>query len=275
MTPRRTLPLLIAALFTSVAVAAEKQIRVGMIGLDTSHATAFTKLLNDPKHPDHIPGAKIVAAVPAVSRDIESSYARIDRFVAELKKDPTIVFYNTIAEMLPHVDAVMIEAVDGRPHLAQAREVFKAKKPLFIDKPIAGSLRDTLEIFRLAKESGTPCFSSSSLRQNTRAALQPDAHGDVLGAFTFGPASLEPHHPDMFWYGIHAIEALFTVMGTGCKTVTRTHTANTDVITGVWADGRVGTMRGNRGGRSSYGVTVFGAKATTSLEVKSGYRALV
>ena len=271
----RSLRLALAAVLATAGFAADKTIRIGMIGLDTSHAPAFAKLLNDPKHADHIPGAKVVAAVPAKSPDVKSSYERIDRFVAELKKDSSITFYDSIAQMLPHVDAVLIEAVDGRPHLAQAREVFKARKPVFIDKPVAGSLRDALEIYRLAKETGTPCFSSSSLRMNTLAALQGSKHGEVRGAQTFGPCELEPHHPDLFWYGIHAVEMLYTVMGTGCKTVVRTHTPNADVVTGVWADGRVGTMRGIRGGRSGYGVTVFGATANVSPEIKSGYQLLV
>jgi hypothetical protein len=114
-------------------------------------------------------------------------------------------------------------------------------------------------------------FSSSSLRFNTQAALQGAKFGELRGASTFGPCELEPHHPDLFWYGIHATEMLYTVMGRGCETVVRTHTPNVDVVTGVWRDGRVGTIRGNRATKSSYGVTVFGSGGVVTPELKTGY----
>jgi predicted dehydrogenase len=177
--------------------------------------------------------------------------------------------------MVKHVDAVMIEAVDGRPHLAQAKEVFGSKKPLWVDKPAAGTLRDAVELYRLAKESGTPVFSASSIRFNAMAATKDLKTGELRGAASHGPCELEPHHPDLFWYGIHAVETLYSVMGRGCTTVVRTHTPNTDVVTGVWEDGRVGTVRGLRGAKGNYGVTVFGANGTASPELKTGYRGLV
>ncbi|MGH7947569.1 MAG: gfo/Idh/MocA family oxidoreductase, partial [Opitutaceae bacterium] len=99
--------------------------------------------------------------------------------------------------------------------------------------------------------------------------------GTLASVFSYGPAETEPHHPDMFWYGIHATEALYTVLGTGCEKVVRTHTKNTDVITGVWSDGRVGTMQGNRNGRAGYGVTAIGSKGAVKGGEKHGYKPLV
>ena len=121
----------------------------------------------------------------------------------------------------------MLLSVDGRPHLAQARPVIAAKKPIFIDKPLAGSLRDAAEIFRLAKAAGVPVFTASSLRfaKNTQAARN-GALGTVTNALTSSPAHLDPTHPDLFWYGIHGVESLFTVMGTGCESVRRSKTAD-------------------------------------------------
>jgi predicted dehydrogenase len=157
----------------------------------------------------------------------------------------------------------MITSVDGRVHLAQAKPVLAARKPLFIDKPFTASVRDAMEIARLARESGTPVFSSSSLRYNDDVlALKRDPRAaEVLGTITWGPATLEPHHPDLFWYGIHAVETLYTLMGPGCERVTRTHTPGADVVVGQWKDGRIGIVRGIRDGASSYGQVVFGRKA--------------
>jgi predicted dehydrogenase len=261
----------------SHAISRAADLRVGLIGLDTSHVIAFTKALNDPKSKEHIPGARVTAVFKGGSPDVKASATRVDGFTKQLTQDFGIKLYPTIPELVKNVDAIMIESVDGRPHLAQFKEVMRSGKPVFIDKPVAGSLRDAIEIYRLAKEHNVPLFSSSSLRFNALAALEGKKYGEMRGAFTFGPSDLEPSHPDLYWYGIHAVEMLYTVMGRGCKTVVRTQTPNTELVTGVWDDGRVGTMRGNRGGRGgpAYGVTIFGSTATVSPELKTGYGLLL
>ena len=248
-------------------VAARQPLRIGMIGLDTSHVTAFTSILNDPGHPDHIPGGRVVAAFKGGSPDVEASATRVDKFTAELRDRWKVEIVETIEALAARVDVVMLESVDGRPHLAQARPVIAAKKPLFIDKPMAASTKDGAEIVRLAKAAGVPVFSASSRRfVEDVQMLKTDASvGAVVGAATYGPATIEPHHPDLFWYGIHAVETLYELMGPGCVSVSRTHTEGTDVVVGTWADGRVGVVRGLRSGKSgTYGHTVFGANAVAS-----------
>lgn len=268
--PRRlALTLALPALLALSARAAD--LRVGLIGLDTSHVIAFTKSLNDPKSKDHIAGARVVAVFKGGSPDVASSATRVDGYTADLLKYPGVKLYATVAELVQNVDAVMIESVDGRPHLQYARDVLPSGKPTFIDKPVAGTLRDAIAIYRLAKQYNTPVFSASSLRFNALAALQGAKFGELRGATTYGPCELEPHHPDLFWYGIHATETLYTVMGRGCQTVVRTHTPNVDVVTGVWSDGRVGTVRGNRATKSGYGITVFGSAGIVTPELKTGY----
>jgi hypothetical protein len=244
-------------------------LRIGLIGLDTSHVVAFTSRLNNPEDKNHVPGARVVAAFKGGSPDIESSASRIEGFTKTLVEQYGVTIYDSIEELCRHVDAVMIESVDGRPHLEQARPVFKARKPLFIDKPLAGSLKDAIAIYKLANESGVPCFSTSSLRYYPGLVeLKAANYGELKGAFSTGPCSLEPHHPDLYWYGIHATEALYTIMGTGCETVVRTATPDTDLVTGVWKNGKVGTLRGIRNAVAPYRVTVFGSKAV--LDQKPG-----
>lgn len=261
------LPVLCALLAATSLSAAE--LRIGLVGLDTSHVTAFTSRLNNPEDKNHVPGAKVVAAFKGGSPDIESSATRIEGFTQTLVEKYGVKLYDSIEELCRHVDAVMIESVDGRPHLEQARPVFKARKPVFIDKPLAGSLKDAIAIYKLSKETGVPCFSTSSLRfYPGLVELKAAKFGDLKGAFSTGPCSLEPHHPDLYWYGIHATEALYTIMGTGCETVVRTSTPDTDLVTGVWKGGQVGTVRGIRNASAPYRVTVFGSKAV--LDQKPG-----
>jgi hypothetical protein len=276
--------LLIAGLNLSVlsanageSLAPIKPLRAGIIGLDTSHVIAFTQLLNGSKAEGEIAGVRVVAGYPGGSPDIPSSRDRVTGYTRELRQKYGVEIVESIDALLEKVDVVFLESVDGRPHLAQARPVLKAHKPVFIDKPVAGTLADAIAIFELAKETGTPCFSSSSLRFSPGiAAMRTNPRvGEVIGCDAYGPCHLEEHHPDLFWYGIHGVEALFTIMGTGCQSVTRIQTEGTDVVAGVWNGGRVGTFRGLRKGASDYGATVFGSKGIAPSGGYAGYQPLV
>lgn len=273
------LVIMLIALAKAGVQAQSEPIRVGIIGLDTSHVTAFTALLNDPSNPNHVPGARVVAAYKGGSPDVESSASRIDRFTAELQTKWKVELVGSIEELCQKVDAVLLESVDGRPHLAQIRPVLAARKRVFIDKPFAGNYRDAREIVRLAKESGTPFFSTSSLRFVTelQEMKKSEKLGSMLGAFTFSPSPTEPHHPDLFWYGIHGVEMLFTLMGEGCESVTRVYTPGADVVVGRWKDGRTGTFRGIRDGKTDYGAIAFGSKSVipSNVPMKVDYRGLV
>ena len=260
---------------SKVPLPAEKKgITLGMIGLDTSHVIAFTKQINDPEHPT---GCKVTAAYPGGSPDVKASADRVAGFTRRMREELGVEIVDSIADLLPRVDGVLLMSVDGRTHLAQARPVIKAGKPLFIDKPFAASLAEGMEIFRLAKEAGVPCWSASSLRFCTGVAgLRHDEKvGDVLGVAAYSPCHLEPHHPDLYWYGIHGVEILFTLMGRGCETVQRTHTPDGDLATGVWRDGRIGTFRGLRKGALDYGALVFGSRGIARTGPFTGYHALV
>lgn len=258
-----------------LAAAQDRIIRIGIIGTDTSHVPAFTKVLNDPSSPDHIPGAKVVAAWKGGSPDVESSATRVDKFAEEIRTKYGVEIVPDIATLLTKVDAVLIESVDGRPHLAQARQVIAAKKPLFIDKPLSSSLDDAREIARLAKAAGVPWFSSSSLRWSDYVT-KTKSEG-LTGAITWGPGPTEAHHKlDLSWYGIHAVEMLYALMGTGCEEVSRVSTENADEVTCRWSGGRIGTVRTIQP-YSGYGAIAFkGQKAVQSpADAKSSYVPLI
>jgi predicted dehydrogenase len=257
------------------ARAKEKGKRVGIIGLDTSHSTAFTKELNKADAGDQYGGYKVVAAYPQGSKDIESSAKRIPGYIEDVKKHG-VKIVDSIKALLREVDVVLLETNDGRPRLEQALQVLKAGKPMFIDKPVAASLQDVMAIYEAADRYKVPVFSCSSLRYmpSVQEAAQGKV-GNILGADTFSPATLEKTHPDLFWYGIHGVETLFTLMGTGCKSLTRTQTADFEYVVGTWQDGRIGTFRGTRKGKHDYGGTVFGEKGHMALGPFGGYNALL
>ena len=255
--------------------AADEPIRVGIIGLDTSHAPAFMKLFNNAEAADHVPGCRVVAAYPQGSRDIASSVSRVPEYT-KVMQEAGVEIVDSIDELLTKVDAVLLESNDGRVHLEQAIPVLAAGKRLFIDKPLAGSLADAIAIFQVAEHYDTPVFTASGLRfGEATQAVRHGSLGKVLGASTYSPCSLEPTHMDLAWYGIHGCEALFTLMGTGCQQVTRAHSDDFELVTGVWEGGRMGTFRGIRSGKSGYGGTAFGEKGIAEAGGFDGYRPLV
>lgn len=262
-------------LLALAAAAAGADIRIGIVGTDTSHVIAFTKLLNDPTSPDFVPGARVVAAYKGGSKDIESSYTRVEKYAEQLRKDWKVDLTPDIGSLCRKVDAVLLESVDGRVHLEQAKQIIAAGKPLFIDKPLASTLEDAREIARLAKEAGVPWFSASSLRWSPIATSMKFT--DLMGAMTWGPGPLEEHHKlDLSWYAIHPIEMLYAIMGPGCEEVTRVSTDSADVIVGKWRGGRLGTVRALRP-YGDYGAVAFRAKSVEQSQPKTpfSYRSLL
>jgi hypothetical protein len=243
-------------------VEAPKLLRVGIIGCDTSHTGVFAKAFNDPKAAadPHLAGFKVVAAFPGGSPDLPLSRDRLEKFVDNLKKNYGIEIVDSIERLLEQVDVVVLLSVDGRVHWKQAELVLKSHKPVFIDKPFSASLADAMRIVELAKETKTPILSCSSLRfSKALSELKSDEKkGPVIGCMTWGNCPYFEHHPDLAFYGIHGLELTYAIMGPGCVSVTRSHTKDADVVTGVWADGRVASYRGIRTGKDQeFGGMVF------------------
>lgn len=258
--------------YLGLSISHAQEIKVGIIGLDTSHVLAFTEAFNDPKADGSLAKCKVVAAYPKGSPDIESSVSRVPKYTAQLK-EMGIEIVPSIAALLEKVDAVCLETNDGRPHLEQVLPVLKAKKRVFIDKPIAASLEDSIAIFAASKKYGVPLFSSSSLRfASQNQAVRNGSIGKVSYAKTGSPASIEKTHPDLYWYGIHGVESLFTVMGTGCESVIRSTTDDGKIrVTGKWSDGRTGIFEERKG----YGGTAKGDKGEAEIGKYDGYKPLV
>ena len=248
-----------------------KPLRCGIIGLDTSHVIAFTTTLNTKNLPEFA-GVRIVAAYPQGSKDIPGSVSRVPDYTAKVQA-MGVKIVDSVEALVSEVDAVFLESNDGRVHLEQLRPCLAAKKPVFIDKPIAASLEDAVKIFAEAKAAGVPIFCSSSLRfsKSTQAVAQGSI-GKVISAETSSPASLEEHHVDLYWYGVHGCESLYTVMGTGCQSVKRGVTAEGLIeVTGDWGIGRTGIFRESK----SYGGIARGEKGEAPIGKYDNYDVLL
>jgi len=237
-------------------------LRIGIIGCDTSHTPAFSRILTDKDDPYYVPGCQVVAAYPSFSEDLPFSKSRVEGFTQQLQACCNVTLVDSVEALVAQVDAVMLESVDGRRHLAEVRPVLAANLPVFIDKPMAACYRDAAEIVALVESSGGRAFSASSLRwdANIRELKADPSLGDVVGCDAYSPAKLDPTNPGLFWYGVHGVETLYEFMGTGCESVTCHFTPGAEVVVGHWANGRLGTVRGTREGSHDYGARVFGSE---------------
>lgn len=252
---------------------AKKDLRAGIIGTDTSHVPAFTALFE--KHPEW--RIKVVAAFKGGSPDLPTSRDRVEGFAKTIAEKHGVAIVGSIEELLKKVDVVLLESVDGRPHLAQVTPVLKAGKPVFIDKPLAASLEDARAIVRLSRETGTPFFSCSSYRfhPDVPKLRESPGVGKVTKVQGSSPFNKLAGHPDLYFYGIHGVEALYAVMGPGCVSVSRKAGADSDVTTGTWKDGRVGVYFGTIKGEKPPILRVYGSEGTADSRGSGGYDALV
>jgi len=240
-------------------------VNIGLVGLDTSHVVAFTRLLSAEDDEFYVPGAMVTTAYPGGSELFSLSRDRVAGFTAQLRDQYSVQICDSIQDVVDSVDAILLESVDGRQHLQQFRQV-AVGKPIFIDKPFAVTTSDGRAIIALAEETRTPIMSCSSERYAAGILDLVQPGEDVFSCEAFGPAPLLEDYPGLFWYGIHSAEMLYRFMGTGCRQVQCIPFRDVDVIVGEWQDGRVGVIRGTRFDKGAFGCTVHTSGGTrTSL----------
>lgn len=251
-----------------------EQLRIGMIGLDTSHAVAFTKLLNDTKEPYHVKGGTVEIAFPCSSSDLESSVSRVDVFSDNLERNYGVLMVDKIDQVAQESDAILLESVDGRQHLEQLRKIIHYKKPIFIDKPFCIGIKDAKEMIQLSKQYQTPIMSCSALRfaEGLKSVMEKSREREIIGADCFGPMEIMVKQPGYYWYGIHAVEMLFAILGRGAMKVSSIKTKSHDVLTGVWKDGRIGTVRGNRKGNNQFVAVIHFVDGSEFVSITSVHK---
>jgi predicted dehydrogenase len=247
-----------------------KNLKIGMIGLDTSHAVAFTKLLNDPNNHFHVKGGKVTMACPVASNDFALSYSRISGITKEVEQYG-VRFVETIEEVAGQCDAILLESVDGRVHLEQLSKIVMFNKPIFIDKPLCLSSSDAVKMVELSQKYNTPIMSSSALRfaEALKQALSTQDKGNIIGADCFGPMEMVETQPGYFWYGIHTIEMLYAILGCGAEVARTVSNQDYDLIISQWKDGRIGTARGNRKGNYNFGAVIHYEKGNEYVVIDS------
>ncbi len=269
-------------LFSSLlvtCVSASAVTRVGIIGLDTSHSPKFAALLNGENRIPEAKDFRVTVAYPWGSRTIKSSYERIPKYTEDVKK-LGVKIVDSIPALLAECDCVLLETNDGRDHLAQAIEVFKAGKPVFIDKPLAASLKDCVAIVEAGKKYNAKWFTASGLRYLTGVqAARRGEYGKLRGIATTSPESYEPTHSLFYWYAIHGAEPVFAALGRGCETVCCLTSDDGDVIIGKWADGKLSSQRAlqfdKKGSDGTYAGIIYTEQGAKDVGTREGYTPLV
>jgi virulence factor len=258
--------------FPPLPVSDHTMLRLGIVDLDSSHSVELTRRFNHVgvDREQWVDGAQVVAAWSGGS---VMAPERIAGFRAELD-DIGVGVVDSSEELMEQIDGVLVLSLCGDCHLERARPFLDAGIPTFVDKPFACSISDALEIVSLAQRHQTTMLNCSALRFSQKvneSALQNQRLGRTNGAITYGPAKREDGNPGLFHYGIHSVELLFELLGAGCETVSTIWSEDAEVVTGVWTDGRIGTVRGNRTGVTSYGFVAYCQDGVVSENVSTRF----
>ena len=252
-------------------------IRLGIVDFDSSHSVEFTQRFNHQgvDRDQWVDGARVVAGCPGESL---VSPERISQFTP-LVEACGVALVNQPEELFGQVDAVLILSVCGTAHRARVLPFLQQRIPVFVDKPFANTWNDAATMVQTAAGQNTLLWNASAMRftddiANLRAR-RPHL-GTIVGCSSFGPAWHVEGNPGLLHYGIHVVEQLYALLGPGCQRVSTMSTATCDVVTGIWNDGRIGTVRGQRQGSTVYGLTVFTERATIPqwTSTRNAYRNL-
>ena len=247
-------------------------IRIGIVDFDTSHVVEFTRRLNhvDVSEEQWVEGAKVVVGCPGESL---LSPERIPGYTKQMQ-EYGVSLVDKPEEMIGQIDAVLIESVEGGFHYGRTAPFLEAGLPAFVDKPFTCDLAQAKALADLAQLKNVPIFTSSSLRYGLEIVeIQEKSSetGKILGVEVCSPAPLHPRNPGLFHYGLHGVETLYTLMGPGCEAVWSVSNDDADVVTGLWNDGRMGTMRGIRKGTQGYGFTAYCEKSIVRTSINASY----
>lgn len=250
-------------------------LKIGVIGTDTSHSTAFTELLNNPDHAFHVPGGRVISAFAGGSEDFELSRTRVGQFAAKLQTLYGVKMRTQPEQVAEEADAILLLAADGRFHKEMFEKIARFRKPVFIDKPFAVSYSDAKAMADMASEAGIPIMSSSALRYEKTLTdeLERSEGGSITGAACYGPMAMESTQEGYFWYGIHSIEMLYAIMGTGCRYVNATSTGepgNEELIVAEWDHGKLGTVRGSRFAGTPFAALIHREEKHVFVDIAAG-----
>ncbi|MFJ5768986.1 Gfo/Idh/MocA family oxidoreductase [Psychrobacillus sp. NPDC093180] len=240
--------------------------KIGLIGLDTSHSEIFTRLLNDRNDPYYVKGARITHAIPTFSEDLPISKSRFPQYFEIVINKYGVIPIDNVATFMNAVDAVILGTVDGRNHLDWFKKIVGYGKPVFIDKPIVMSSAEMKELMKLSAEHRTPVMSASSLRF-AESVSRIANKGDIQSGYFFGPTPMQAQMPGYFWYGIHLVEMVVTLFGTEVEHINYEVHSDCEQIHFTFVNGKHVIIRGENAWHNRFGAILHSEEQIHSLQL--------
>ena len=260
----------------------QKELRLAMLGMieGNGHPYSWSAIVNgyDPvemaKNPYpgitkylggqplesvRIPGARVThiwtddpADAPRVAKA-----SRIEHVVAQPE------------EVIGHVDAVIVATDDGDDHVRRARPFIEAGLPVFVDKPMATNIADLNQFLRWHLD-GKTILSTSGMRympETRQITERREQLGDLRWLTSFTSKTWER-------YGIHALEAIYPVLGPGFISAQTNHQAGSDIVHLTHRSGVPVTLAAIHDASGSFGaVHAYGTKGDLPLKLADTYTA--
>jgi len=245
-----------------------KEIKVALIGLDTSHTIEFAKRIQAADCP---PDQKITGLRATACLRFSTPFQNEDGLNARQKQLEGwgVRVTTDFDDAVKGCDAIMIEINDPSYHLGYFKKCAVLGKPIFLDKPLADNIENGLEIVRLAKENKIKAISTSPLRFDANLIKACGEMPNPAQVTVYGPLGIAPAGSSIVWYGVHSFEMLEKAMGkeSACVTV-RTDGAGVVAIVD-YPDKRRGVVELTKGAWI-YGGTLRDSKAAISYSVAAG-----
>lgn len=229
---------------------------IGLVGVNTSHADAFTRIFNgSAEEAPRIDSARIThvwaGGHPERLAELEEKFGPYDNRVEDLD------------DLVGAIDGVLVvdDTDGGAMHAELARPFIEAGMPVFIDKPMTTVYADAVQLFDLAEEHNAPLMSSSALR--FPAELDRDAIAALGKLSTI--TSVGPE--EWFYYGVHAVEVTGAVTDDQPVSVHRFALPDKDVAVVEYETGLVAVIMTLRDAGYLFHVNVYGEKGHLDFSV--------
>lgn len=239
-------------------------VRIGAIGIDSSHLPEFTKRINALNERGET-RCRVTSFWSDGRHDLPTDQAAkwrastLEMGASEAK---------SLDELLDNVDATMVLAVNGNRHLELARAPLKRGLPTYIDKPLTCDLKEAKQLLAAARKSNARCYSASSLRFASEVPeMDKSKLGKLVAIDAYGPGELNAAMQGLFFYGVHTIEMVDAIWGPGVKRVSAITMPERDLVDLDYHDGRYARLRLERGAAYAFGATVHGEKEVVGFKV--------
>ncbi|MEM6314307.1 MAG: Gfo/Idh/MocA family oxidoreductase, partial [Planctomycetota bacterium] len=244
---------------------ASKTIRLGCVGVDSSHLPEFTKRIHALRDAGET-GCTVTHSFDAGPHFLpESDVAEWTAATRGMGVEEA----GSMDELLDAVDGVLVLSVNGHEHLGHALPALERGLPTYVDKPLTCDLAQAKQLRAAAKQSGARCYSASSLRFVSELETLGDL-GDIVAVDVVGPGELNDAMEGLFFYGVHSIELVDALMGPGVEAVQATGGTDRDFVRFRYDDGRSASIRLERRGSYAFAATVHGTEHCKSFVVDFG-----